>query len=123
MFDEMSVRENLHLSQKFGCIEGFEDLGSQGTASNIADHALVLKLRGLCKKWKQAVAYCLIHTSTKGEMLVNFVMDVLDVCHSGGLEVFCYQCDVGANNVKALELLGVSEKTLSSGKCPEDCHR
>jgi hypothetical protein len=42
-------------------------------------------------------------------------MEVLDVCHSGGLEVFCYQCDVGANNVKALELLGVSERTLSSG--------
>ena len=48
-------------------------------------------------------------------MLVNFLMEVLDVCHSGGLEVFSYQCDVGANNVKAFKMLGVSEKTLSSG--------
>jgi len=31
------------------------------------------------------------------------------------LKFFCYRCDVGANNVKALKLLGVSEKTLSSG--------
>jgi hypothetical protein len=48
-------------------------------------------------------------------MLVNFVMEVLGVCHSGRLEAFCYQCDVGVNSVKALELLGVFEKTLSSG--------
>jgi len=26
MFDEMSIRENLHFNQKFGCIDGFEDL-------------------------------------------------------------------------------------------------
>jgi hypothetical protein len=111
MFDDMSIRENLHLNQKFGYIEGFEDLVSQGRASSIANHAPVFKLRGLCKKWKQAVAYYVIHTSNKGEMLVNFLMKVLDVCHNGGLEVFCFQCDVGASNVKALKQLGVSEKT------------
>jgi len=36
MFDEMSIRRNLHFNQKFGSIEGFEDLGNQGRASNIA---------------------------------------------------------------------------------------
>jgi hypothetical protein len=49
MFDEMSVRQNLHLSQRFGSIEAFEDLGSQGRASNIAYHAPVFKLHGLVK--------------------------------------------------------------------------
>jgi hypothetical protein len=29
MFDEMSIRENLHFDQKFGCVEGFEDLGKR----------------------------------------------------------------------------------------------
>jgi hypothetical protein len=41
-------------------------------------------------------------------MLVNFLMEVLDVYHSGGQEVFCHQCDKGVNSVKALKLLGVS---------------
>jgi hypothetical protein len=40
MYDEMSIRENLHCNQKFECIEGFEDLGSHGRTSSIADHAL-----------------------------------------------------------------------------------
>ena len=35
MFDEMSIRGNLHFSQKCGWIEGFEDLGNQGRASNV----------------------------------------------------------------------------------------
>jgi hypothetical protein len=57
MFDEMSIRENLHYNQKFGCVEGFEDLGSHGRTSSIANHALVFMLFGICKKWKQPVAY------------------------------------------------------------------
>ena len=65
MFDEVSM------SHKFGCIEGFEDLGSHGRTSRIANRALVFMLRGLYKKWKESVAYYLIHGSIKGEMLVN----------------------------------------------------
>ncbi len=44
-------------------------------------------------------------------MVVNFLMEVLDACHNAGLEVVATMGDVGANNVKALKLLGVSEKT------------
>jgi len=47
----------------------------------------------------------------QSEMLVNFLMEVLDACHNAGLEVVATMCDMGANNVKALKLLGVSEKT------------
>jgi hypothetical protein len=41
MFDEMSIRENLLFNQRFDCIEGFEDCGSQGRTCNIANHAYV----------------------------------------------------------------------------------
>ena len=37
LFDEMSVRENVWFNQKFDCIEGYEDLGSQGKTCNIAN--------------------------------------------------------------------------------------
>jgi hypothetical protein len=111
MFVEMPIRESLYINQKFDCIEGFEDLGGRGRTSNIANHALVFMLRGLHKKWKQPVAYYLIHGSTKGDMLVSFLMEVLDACHNAGLEVVATMCDMGANNVKALKQLSISEKT------------
>ena len=44
-------------------------------------------------------------------MLVNFLMEVLDTSHNAGLEIVATVCDMGANNVKALKILGVSEKT------------
>jgi hypothetical protein len=50
MFDEMSIRENLCFKQKLGCIEGFEDFGSQGMTSNVANHALIFMVSGLHRK-------------------------------------------------------------------------
>jgi len=79
--------------------------------SSIAYHALVFMLHGLRKKWKQPVAFYLIRNSTKGEMLINFLMAILDASHNAVLEVVATVCDMGANNVKALKQLGVSEKT------------
>jgi len=110
MFDEMSIRENLCFNQVLGCIEGYEDLGSQGRTSNIANRALVFMLRGLRQKWKQPVAYYLTHGSTSGEMLVHFLKEVLGACQNSGLVVVATVCNMGANNVEALKLLGVSAK-------------
>ena len=89
MFDEMSVRENLHYNQNFGCME---DLGSHGRTSSSADHALVFMLCGLCRKWKQPVAYYWIHGNSKGEMLVNFLMEVHDAYYNAGAEVVATMC-------------------------------
>jgi hypothetical protein len=111
MFDEMSIRENLHFNQKLGCIEGFEDLGSRGRTSKVANHALVFMLRGLRKKWKQPVAYYLVRGSAKGQMLVKFLEEVLGACHDAGLEVVATVCDMAANNVNVLKNKGVSEET------------
>jgi hypothetical protein len=40
-------------------------------------------------------------------MLVNFLKEVLDVCQNAGLVVVATVCNMGASNVKALQLLGV----------------
>ena len=111
MFDEMSIREHLHFNQKTGCIDGYEDLGRHGRTSNIANHALVFMLRGLRKRWKQPVAYYLTCGSTNGDMLVDFLKEVLGACHTVGLVVVATVCDMGANNIKALKkVLHVSEE-------------
>lgn len=50
--------------------------------------------------------YYFIQGSTKSEMLINFLMEVLDVCQNAGLEFVFTVCDMGAN-----KLLGVSDMT------------
>jgi hypothetical protein len=102
LFDEMSIRENVRFNQKFDCIEGFEDPGSKGRESYIANHALVFMVRGVHRKWKQPVAYYLSHGHTRAEMLVNFLEEVLGACHDVGLNVVATVCDMGTNNVSAL---------------------
>jgi hypothetical protein len=114
MSDEMSVRENLCFNQKFDCIEGFEDFGSQGRTCNIANHALVFMIRGLCRKWKQPVAYYFLCGSTKAEVTVQHLNEVLDAYQNAGLKIDGTVCDMGANNIKALKPLCATKGNHSS---------
>jgi hypothetical protein len=102
----MSIRENVRFNQKFDCIEGFEDLVGQGRTCNIANHALLFMVHGLHWKWKQPVTYYLSRGSTKAEMLVQFLREVLGTCQNVGLHVVATVCDMGTNNVKAMKPLG-----------------
>jgi hypothetical protein len=63
--------------------------------------------------WKQPVAYYMICGSTESDVRVNFLMEVLDTCQNAGLDIIDTVCNIDANNVKALKLLGISEKTPS----------
>ena len=67
---------------------------------NVANHALLFMVRGLHRKWKQSVAYYLSRGSTKVEMLVQFLKDVLGACQNVGLHVVATVCDMGTNSVR-----------------------
>ena len=121
MFDEMSIRKNLHFDQKYGYFGGYEDLGSQGKTINIGNHAPFFMLRGLRKRWKQPVAYYLVHGSTKCEMFVNFLKEALDAWHDTEMEVVATVYDMGAKNINALKLLVVSEETNFSSFMIKNC--
>jgi hypothetical protein len=41
---------------------------------------------------------------------VRFLKEVLDTCQNAGLHVVATVCDMGANNVKALQLLGATRQ-------------
>jgi hypothetical protein len=112
--DENSIRENVRFNKKFDCNEGFEDLGSQGRTCNIANHALLFMVHGLHRKWKQQVAYYLSRGSTKAEMLMQFLKEVLDACQNVGLRVVATVCDMDTNNVKTMKLLGSTTESHSS---------
>ena len=52
------------------------------------------------------MAYYLNRGSTKAEMLVKFLKEVLDTCQNVGLHVVATVYDMGNNSVKAMKLLG-----------------
>ena len=108
------MSENVRFNQKFDCIEGFEDLGSQGRTFNIANHALLFIVCCLHQKWKQPVAYCLSCRSTKAEMLVQFLNDVLVACQDVGLRVVATVRDMGTNNAKTINLMAATIRSHSS---------
>ena len=58
-----------------------------------------------------SVAFYLIFGSTKCEMLVLFLKEILDTCQNAGLVVVATMFDIGAKNIKDFKQLGVSEKT------------
>lgn len=53
VFDEMSTKVELEYNSKEDIIYGFEDLGEFGRNKNMANHCLLLMLRGLNQSWKQ----------------------------------------------------------------------
>jgi hypothetical protein len=70
---------------------------------------MIFPVSGLHRKWKQPVTYYFSRGSTKAQMRAQFFKQVLDAYQNAGLQVVATVCDMGANNVKALKLLGASE--------------
>ncbi|KAJ4425383.1 hypothetical protein ANN_27998 [Periplaneta americana] len=114
LFDEMSIRENLHYNRKLDRIDGFEDHGSGVRTDLRANHALVFMVRGLREKWKQPVAYYLNRGSTSSEFLRKFLFEVLGACQDAGLKVVATVCDMGSNNTKTMRMLGFLKRNHSS---------
>ena len=69
-----------------------------------------IMVRSLHRKWKQPVAYYFIRGSTKTDLLKRFLEEVLGAYQDAGLHVVATVCDMGANNVRALKLLGATKR-------------
>lgn len=53
-FDEIKLQKGLTFNPKLDKIVGYEDCPNDNErAPNLATHALVFMVRGLCRKWKQ----------------------------------------------------------------------
>ena len=96
MFDEMSIRRLTVLK----ALRTLEAMAGQ-VILQIMTWSLCM-LRGVCKKWKQPVAFYLIRGSTKRETLVIFLKEVLDACHNAGLVFVTTVFDMVINNFMAL---------------------
>ena len=54
-FDEMSVKSKPTYLRGMDMVEGFQDHGHLGRAGAVATHSLVLMVRGVTNRWKQAI--------------------------------------------------------------------
>ena len=69
----------------------------------MADHALVVFVRGQVAPWKQPFAYYLTHSTVKKEVLSDLLKEVLDSIMGLGLEPKALVCDQGSNNRSCLQ--------------------
>eukprot|EP00794_Sanderia_malayensis_P010405 gene10405-11493_t len=77
LMDEISLKTHLHYDKDRDCITGLEDLGDGHTSGRVATSALVLMIRGIGLKWKQAVAYYLVNESCSGMHLKDILSGAL----------------------------------------------
>ncbi|KAF0296619.1 Transposable element P transposase [Amphibalanus amphitrite] len=65
-FDEIHLKARLAYQRSDDIIEGFADHGPLGRSNACADHALVMMVRGITKRWKQPLGFFLSAGTTKG---------------------------------------------------------
>lgn len=108
-FDEMSLRVGLSYNLSEDSVEGFEDFGSLGKTSRLANHALVFMVRGLIGKWKQPLGYFLLRDTTTADKLQPLLEECLQKVKAIGLQPKVVVCDQDSSNVQLYSNLGVTE--------------
>ena len=107
VYDEMSIKEQLHYDVTRDAIDGFER-STHAQSKYVANHAVVFMVRGLVGKWKQAVGYFLSSGPMQGEILQDIILDGIQRLQQIGLIVKVLICDQGSNNRKMVQQLGAT---------------
>nr|CAH7755824.1 unnamed protein product [Callosobruchus chinensis] len=105
MFDEVSSETGIQYNTVGDCLQGFVDFGGNERRAIYADHALVLILKGIRRRWKQPICFCFCEHSTRTGDLVRTIKDVVRSVHNTGLKIVASISDQGTNNVAAIKYL------------------
>lgn len=104
LFDEMSLTPHFDYNKKSDRIIGLVDNGIT-TQNKIADHALVVMIRGIFKNYKQPISYTFCSGSTKKDDLCLLIKTLTRKLSSVGFTVLATVCDQGTSNVSAVNYL------------------
>ena len=74
-------------------------------SNGCADHALVVMVRGVTKKWKQSIGYFLSAGPTKAVVQKQLLVECITKLQEAGLVVVASVCDMGATNQQTYKLL------------------
>ncbi|KAK9737930.1 Transposase IS4 [Popillia japonica] len=97
--DEMSLKSHLFYNVSADEIIGFQDIRNRRKAE-IADHALVVMVRGLIYNWKQPLEYFFSHSSVDANELKEIIFESIERLHNIGLNVRLVVSDMGSNFYK-----------------------
>lgn len=104
MFDKMSLEPGLKFNEKNDLMLGFENFGDIVT-KHYTNHVLVFMLKGISKKWKQPNTYYFCPGTTKTQMMVSCIKEVVTSVLRTGLNVVAIVCDQGSTNRSAINQL------------------
>lgn len=105
--DEMSIKANLFYATNLDKIIGFEDTGVKRNFKP-ALAATVIMARGLCKNWKQPLAYFFVNTTFSGSELKIVVLQIISELKKINITVVGVTSDLGSNNMRMASLLNIS---------------
>lgn len=83
-FDEVSVKAGLEYCKANDRIDGFVDFGEGNRSTELADHALTFMVRGVQVPYKVSVAYFLIDSSLKSNVMSELIKIVLKAIFETG---------------------------------------
>lgn len=91
--DGMHLTSSLRYEAHLDHFTGFEDVGSQGRTTKVADEGLVAMLRGVHSNWKQPIAHYFCNHSVKQDRFWGIVLENLRAAHDIGVTVVALVCD------------------------------
>jgi hypothetical protein len=91
-FDEIALQPSLFYNSAEDRMDGLEDDGERRT-TRIADHAMVLMLKGVGKKWKQPIAYYFTKNGMKSPIVAKHIKTAIREVQAIGLKVVATVCD------------------------------
>lgn len=104
VFDEMAIAPALNYDLKNYYISGFVDNGNS-RSKEFASHVLVFMVRGILKKYKQAISYSFCAGTTPTCQIKAQIKNLISRLQECGLYVVATVCDQGSTNVAAINQL------------------
>jgi len=98
ILDEVQIKRKIEYDTSAKVLTGYvhEELGN---TTEEASHALVFMVKGLCRPYKQVVAWYLTGTGTRGDKLWSVTLSVLKQLYEASLIVRVVTSDMGGSNV------------------------
>ncbi|KAL1493606.1 hypothetical protein ABEB36_009306 [Hypothenemus hampei] len=102
----MDIKEHVQYDRKSDQIIGFENFGDENVSNQLANKAIVFMCHGICRKWKQPIAYYFSSNGCRSSELKKLLLKVLKAAiEEGGLNILATVCDMSTANVKTMKEL------------------
>ena len=108
LLDEMSIKASVKYDIHEDKVLGLENFGEFGKGDEVGNNALVIMVKGICRKWKQPLAYFISHNATPADMLKTIVTSAINHLFRIGLHPTVVVCDQGSTNQQMFKLFNIT---------------